>query len=242
MALFKKEGQFVKFTDSYSYLLNSGIYTIPDAARLSKVSTRRIRYWLKGVQSEKERERPIPRLWNGQHSPIDGKLALGFNDLQEIRFVDAFLRQGVTWPTLRRAHLKAKEVYKTQHPFCTLKFVTDGKTIFDSMRSDTHGEYLTDIIRGQRVFPQIVSLFLKELKFSKNEELESWWPLGLNKRVVLDPARQFGQPIVAREGVSTEILYQAVRAGQTFEEVADWYEIDVASIKDAVNFESSLLA
>ena len=232
----------MKFAAPYSCLLNSGIYTVPDASYLSKVSTRRIRYWLKDSHSEDEKEQTSQRLWKGQHTPIGDKLALGFNDLQEIRFVDAFLKEGVSWPTLRRAHLRAKEVYKTEHPFCTRKFVTDGVNIFDSIRSESHGEYLTDVVRGQRVFPQIVSLFLKQLKFSKNQELESWWPLGLNKRVVLDPTRQFGQPIIAREGVSTEILYQAVQAGQTFEEVAEWYEIDVASIKDAVNFESSLRA
>ena len=232
----------MKFESSYSYLLNSGIYTIPDASRLSKVSTRRIRYWLKDLQTEDHKEQPHHRLWKGQHSPIGSKLALGFNDLQEIRFVDAFLRQGISWPTLRQAHSRAKEIYQTEHPFCTRKFVTDGVDIFDSIRSQNHGEHLTDVIRGQRVFPQIVTLFIKELKFSSRDELESWWPLGLKKQVVLDPARQFGQPIIAKEGVPTEILYQAVKAGQTLEEVAEWYEIDVASTKDAFDFESSLLA
>jgi len=232
----------VKLNDDYSYLLNSGIYTIPEASRLSKVSTRRIRYWLKDLKSEDGAEHHIHRLWRGQHSPIEGKLALGFNDLQEIRFVDAFLQEGVTWPTLRQAHAKAKAMYGTEHPFCTRRFVTDGITIFESLGSKGSSEHLTDVIRGQRVFPQIISLFLKQLKFSKTQELESWWPLGLGRQVVLDPARQFGRPIVAREGVSTEILYQAVKAGQTFEEVADWYEIDVASVKDAFRFESTLLA
>ncbi len=232
----------MKFTASYSYLLNSGIYTVPDASRLSKVFPRRIRYWLRDLHSENQKEFPHHRLWKGQHMPIGDKLALGFNDLQEIRFVDAFLGAGVSWPTLKQAHSNAKEVYKTEHPFCTRRFATDGRTIFDFTRSDTHGEQLTDTVRAQKVFPEIISLFLKNLRFSKNQELESWWPLGLNKRVVLDPARQFGQPIVAEEGVSTEILFQAVKTGQTFEEVAEWYEIDVASVKDAVNFESSLRA
>ena len=154
----------MKFSDDYSYLLSSGIYTVPDASRLSKVSTRRIRYWLKDLRSENQKEYPHQRLWKGQHLPIEGKLALGFNDLQEIRCVDAFLREGVSWPTLRQAHANAKGVYKTEHPFCTLRFVTDGHDIFDSMRSDVHGEQLTDTVRAQKVFPDIISLFLKNLK------------------------------------------------------------------------------
>ena len=37
-------------------LVGKGIYPIPVAARLSKVSERRIRYWLKRLESEDTRE------------------------------------------------------------------------------------------------------------------------------------------------------------------------------------------
>jgi hypothetical protein len=38
-----------------SNLVGTGIYTVPDAARLSKVSSRRIRYWLQRAESEGSR-------------------------------------------------------------------------------------------------------------------------------------------------------------------------------------------
>ncbi len=53
-------------------------------------------------------------------------LALGFLDLIEIRFVDAFRRVGVSWATLRRANERAQEMFGGSHPFCTNRFVTDG--------------------------------------------------------------------------------------------------------------------
>src|ERR1700733_12079792 len=107
-----------------SPLLGTGIYPIPVAARLSKVSERRIRYWLKRLESEEAKE--DNRFWRGEHQPIDRKIVLGFLDLQEVRFVEAFLRAGVTWKVLRLAHEVARIRYNTEHPFCTRAFATDG--------------------------------------------------------------------------------------------------------------------
>lgn len=75
-----------------SNLVGTGIYTLPDAARLSKVSSRRIRYWLQRAESEGS-TRGLPRLWTGQHRPIADKMVLGFLDLQEVRFVGFSLCQ-----------------------------------------------------------------------------------------------------------------------------------------------------
>jgi hypothetical protein len=59
-----------------STLVGKGIYPIPVAARLSMVSERRIRYWLKRPESEHARE--DNRFWQGEHQPIDRKIVLGF--------------------------------------------------------------------------------------------------------------------------------------------------------------------
>jgi hypothetical protein len=83
--------------------LGKGIYTLLEAARLSKVSSRRIRYWLGHIESEQAKEERKRVLWQGQHEPIDAKMALDFLDLQEVRFVEAFLKAGVSWRLLRLA-------------------------------------------------------------------------------------------------------------------------------------------
>jgi hypothetical protein len=76
-----------------SNLIGKGIYPVPDAARLSKVTPRRIRYWIEGRDSESRAAVRSPGLWAGEHEPIDNKIVLGFLDLQEVRFVDAFLNR-----------------------------------------------------------------------------------------------------------------------------------------------------
>ncbi len=224
-------------------ILSKGIYTVPDAARLSRVSSRRIRYWLKDMGSEEENEPVHNRLWQGQHQPIDDKLALGFYDLQEVRFIDAFLKAGVSWHTLRMTHDVARSRYLTEHPFCIRQFVTDGKYILELLEQQSPaGVKYEEILHSQRVFSAVVEPFLKELEFSPNSRLLRWWPLGMDRQVVLDPQCQFGQPVTALDNISTEVLFQAVQAEQSIDDVAGWFEVDRRSVQDAVDFEQSLRA
>jgi hypothetical protein len=133
-----------------STLVGKGIYPIPVAARLSKVSERRIRYWLKGLESENAIE--DNRFWQGEHQPIDRKIVLGFLDLQEVRFVEAFLRAGVSWKVLRAAHEVARRRYHTEHPFCTRTFATDGKHIIEELKTSADRIEYEEITKTQKVF------------------------------------------------------------------------------------------
>jgi len=184
-------------------LLGKGIYPIPEAAKLSRVTQRRIRYWMKGAASEDARS--SGNLWMGQHEPIDDKLVIGFLDLQEIRLIDAFLNEGVSWKILRAAHDDAKVRYGTQHPFCTKRFATDGSQIIEFARK--HGRiHWEETGFRQEIFPSVVAPFLRDLEFSRTDELLRWWPLGAARRVALDPAVQFGQPVIFKFGIRTEPL------------------------------------
>jgi len=210
-------------------IVGKGIYPVPEAARLAKVTPRRIRYWLGRRDSEISKSTQSSGLWFGQHEPIDDKFVLGFLDLQEVRFVDAFLKAGVTWRMLRRAHEMAKRRYGTEHPFCTRRFTTDGSQIIEMARRGSRLEW-EETARGQTVFPAVVAPFLKQLEFAEDGGLVRWWPLGNRRRVVLDPGRQFGQPIVPKAGVRTEVLFLAVKAGTSDREVAQWFDVEVEDV------------
>ncbi|MBI3826336.1 MAG: hypothetical protein HY294_10100 [Candidatus Rokubacteria bacterium] len=174
---------------------------------------------------------------------LDGVVTLTFLDLQEIRFVDAFLGAGVHWKTIREAHAKAQEILGP-YPFSRGRFVTDGRSIFEDLahgaaRSDAA---LVDMVSGQGSFNRIVRSFIATLKFSTDGQADEWWPLGKARNVVLSPHRSFGQPIVPREGVPTAILAKAYRAEQSLHHVARWFEVSERSVRDAVAFEASLAA
>lgn len=215
-------------------LLQTGIYTVPEASRLAKVSRWRIRRWLKGYEFPvKHGRHRSPEVWKSQLFP------LGFLDLLEVRCVNAFITAGVSWKTLRQVHSKAQGLLGHTHPFCTNRFATDGQRIFMEVRERTDEVTLWDMPDTQRVFESVIRPFLKEIEFDEGEVPCRWWPLGRNHLVALDPRRSFGQPIILRDGVPTTVLARSLRANGSAEEVARWFEISPASVSEAVKFEDA---
>jgi len=66
--------------------------------------------------------------------------------------------------------------------------------------------------------------------------------LGIDKQIVVDPKKNFGQPTISNEGIATQVLAETVRANGSVEEVARWYEISPQSVQQAVDYEQSLAA
>lgn len=218
------------------HLLNVGIYTVPEASRLTRVSTGRIRRWLRGYHyMSRGKAYATPPVWKGQLEAIDGKLALTFLDLIEVRFVDVFLNRGFSWATLRKARAHAAELFKTTHPFSTQRFLTDGRSIFVELQPA-----LIDIVRKQPVFEGIVGPFISQLEYDDNDQARRWRPMK-ERQVVLDPKRSFGQPIVMERGVPTNILATAAQSSPV-DQVIEWFQVKKSEVQDAVAFEQMLAA
>lgn len=226
-------------------LLGVGVYTVPEAARLTGVPARRIKRWLTGYTFKDKEGGPhtSPPLWKRQIDSPDS-VALSFRDLLEIRFVDAFRRHGVQWIAIRTAAQRAAEIIHDSHPFSTKRFKTDGRSIFAEILQATGEESLLDLVKSQYELKQIVDPFLFEgLEFSElGIEPVRWWPLGRERRVVIDPERSFGQPVVDPESVPTAVLARAFRAEGSVEAVARWFKVAEEAVEDAVEFETKLAA
>lgn len=219
-----------------------GIYSVPEASRLSGVSEPRIRRWMRGYSFKSAgRFLQSPPVWAGQLPVIDGALALGFLDLIEVRFVDAFLKRGVRWSTLRKAEARGRELFNTAHPFATKNFRTDGRGIFAELGGRTDPA-LIELASSQLAFSQVIAPSLAVVDFERDEAVR-WWPLGAGKRVVvIDPARSFGQPIVSPEGVPTAVLARAAAVEGDEQFVARTYRVSPRSVRHAVEFEKKLAA
>ena len=64
------------------HLLNAGLYTVPEAARLTRISVGKVRRWLKGYDFRSGTSlRHSDAVWQGEIKPIENKLALSFRDL-----------------------------------------------------------------------------------------------------------------------------------------------------------------
>lgn len=211
-------------------LLGVGIYSVSQAAALTKIPQHSIRRWLWGSGS-------IP-LWDPQLGRIDGGLYLGFHDLTEMKFVQVLREKGLSLYRVRKAIASLKARFGP-YPFSSHQFKTDGLRVYVDVDPAAF-----EAESGQSVF-EYLSRELIDVCFDYSREagnIARWWPLGKEKEVVIDPARSFGRPIVDPGGVSTEVLAQAVLVEGSEAWVANIYEVPQDSVHAAVEFERSLAA
>jgi len=225
-------------------LLGLGLYSIPEAARLTTVSQGRIRRWVAGYAFRVgERERFSEPVWQSDLPRLNGSIALSFLDLLEVRFINALREAGIGWRNIRLAVLQAQELMETKHPFTTKAFKTDGKTIFAEILRKTGEKELLDLVKRQYAFRRVISPSLYAgIEFASGKNAVRWWPMGTGRRVVIDPKRAFGQPIVSKMGVPTAVLKEAYDVEDSVQRVAKWFGVDVGSVRDAIRFEERLAA
>lgn len=224
-------------------MVGIGVYTVAEAARLTATPAASVRRWMLGYRYRRHglaRERPS--LWHPDIEPFDGRVALSFLDLMEVRFIGAFRRHGVSWPAIRRAAEIACDMFQDAHPFARRRFRTDGERIFQQV--DKGGEVsLFDLNRQSWVYNAIVAPSLYAgIEFS-GEQMTRWFPVGGSSAIVIDPKIAFGRPTVAEKGVPTDTIAAAVRAHDgDHAEVARWFDLPVRAVKAAAKFERRLAA
>ena len=227
-------------------IIGTGIYPLNQAARLVEADPRALRRWLLGYsrthQGERVRYEP---LWKTQL--CDEGLAddvIGFRDLLELRMVAAFVRHGVDLRVIRATVESASRDFGQSYPLSNQQFLTDGKRIFLQAIEEATGEpRMIDILRKQFVFSDIIKPSLYAgIEYGSDGAIR-WYPLGKRKAIVLDPALQFGTPVVAQTGVPTDTIYASYLAeGRDKAMVARVFDLTPRMVTDAVEFEERLAA
>ncbi|MDM0008713.1 DUF433 domain-containing protein [Variovorax sp. J22G73] len=227
-----------------SNLLDTGIYSLGQAARLIGVETRAVRRWMRGHRWKYgEGHRSTPPLWKAQLADADfDEPAIGFRDLMELRLVRAFTDAGVSLQVIKATIEAARDSWHMDYPLTTRRFLTDGKKIFESAVDDAGDETLTDVRARQIVFTHVIKPSLYTgIEYAGNVA-RLWTPSG-NKGVALDPSRQFGTPIVVGPSIPTDTIFDAfIAEGCDRKAVARQFEIEPKHVDIAVRFEERLRA
>lgn len=222
-------------------LIGLGLYSPAEAAGLTSVPSRKIIRWLRGHSIEGREYKP---LWTSQLGTFaDESPYLTFLDLVQLRVADAFITAGLSPQKVRRAIEYGTEIVSSDYPFANAKFRTDGKTvILHVLDADDGDEKLIDLFKGgQYLMHKVIEPSLKGLEF-EDDLAARWWPLGRARGIVVDPKRQFGQPIDDITGVPTSVLARAAAAEGSAANAAKMFMVPLASVNRAVAFELQLAA
>lgn len=223
--------------------LGTGLYSLTQAALLARANSRAVRRWMFGytykVSEGHRSQRPVV---SSEAADAQASGIITFHDLIELMFVSAFRKAGVSWRTIRAAAATAREITDSPHPFSTRRFVTDGEAIFAEVATRVGETDLLNLISRQFAFKRMLLPSLRE-QLDINEDLaQRWWPMGREKPVILDPNRQFGQPISYQEGIPTAALAAAFQAQKSYVRVSAWYDVPVPTVRAAVAFERQYAA
>jgi len=216
-------------------------YGVAEAAHYLLVPRATLRSWLAGMSygkgSDRRRFRPV--IQPAATSPV----ALSFINLIEAHVLAAIRRKHrVDMPAVRRTIDFLKKEFGSPHPLADYKFETNGVDLFV--------EHLGDLISvsqgGQLAIRQLLEAHLRRIDrddkgfplrlypFTRVDETEQ------PKNIVIDPFISFGKAVITGTGVSTDIVTERFKAGESADDLANDYGCAREKIEEAIRCELSL--
>lgn len=208
------------------------LFGFTEADRIAGVTRGTARRWLVGYGYSRPDGTRVaqPPVTPGRPEPVAG---VSFTDLVELVAIGELKDHGFTLPEIRRIVQNCRDLFGERSPLSTETFKVGGRDVF--VRRDS---VLHDVLhrRGAIAWDEILAPFLDTLDY-RDTFAYRWWPLGRAKPVVVDPAFGFGLPVIAGSGIRTEIIRERVEVGESYEQIARDFNVEIAEIEAAVQFE-----
>lgn len=214
-------------------ILGRGVYTPREAARLIGTSSQQVLRWTRGSG-------PNEPLWQAHYQFLDDDVTeISFLDLVEVRVVSALRRASISLQAIRFAISFAQAKFGIDRPLSSQSFKTDGtEVLMEAIEEDGELVSLSRRRPGQKVFRRIISQSLNDLEY-ENETVARWRPKK-HSAVIIDPARQFGSPLLDEYGLSTKMLRDEFDRYNDLNYLSDLYEVPTSALKSGIAFERSL--
>gem|GEM_PF-4595331 len=181
-----------------------------------------VKGWCKGYLHRRD---PRPAVVAGREI---GALVF-FDELVELRVVRFLRDQKIPLPRIREAsHRLARDIGPL--PLARTEFFTDHRNLVVHM-----GDGFTDL-RGEQSLADFAESFLTRLKAPQEGRFTQWVLRDSAERVMIDKHRQWGEPIVDRYGIRSEILASTAEAEGSYAQTAKWFEVSEAAVAVAVDF------
>ncbi|PYJ26181.1 MAG: hypothetical protein DME90_12430 [Verrucomicrobia bacterium] len=216
-------------------------YGVAEAAHYLLIPRATLRSWVVGMSYGSDGERRFfkPVIQPAATSPV----ALSFINLIEAHVLAAIRRKHrVDMPAVRRAIAYLKKEFGSSHPLADHKFETNGVDLF----VERFGQLMSVSQGGQLAVRELLQAHLRRIDrddkgfplrlypFTRVDETEQ------PKNIVIDPFISFGKAVITGTGVSTDIVAERFKAGESADELANDYGCDREKIEEAIRCELNL--
>jgi len=217
--------------------IGEGIYLVKDISKILHLDREKVYRWIVGY-------------WRGD---LNGNVnytfgepdnrAINFYSLIEFYTFFKLREKGLSTIKIKALHVELSKLLKTPYPFAIAQdyYIEDRKTN-KTKRKFVYYNYLESLIKlsPKKQFSfDFMETFLDKIEFDNTNLAVRFYPLSNSKNVVVDPKRQFGQPIVSGTNIKTETLFSLFRGGESLENISILYNISIDKVQDAVNFQNA---
>jgi hypothetical protein len=208
--------------------ISQRIFTTIEAARIVGVPAASARRWLAGYSYAYKGEKRArgPRL-GPSAGEVEGVLLMSFLDLVEVQMAVNFRRRGVAWPRIEKAAELFRAEWGSSHPFALQRFRSDGRAVLAEFGKQTGDPHVIEIGTNQLVFDALIERSLFDvLDFREDGTPWRLWLGGRNSKVLVDPTRAFGRPIIDANGIPVRTLVEAYAANDNnTDRAARWFDV-----------------
>jgi uncharacterized protein (DUF433 family) len=161
-----------------------------------------------------------------------------FIGFAEAYVLSAFRRAGVPMQRIRPAvNVLASEI-GVDHALASERLYTDGAEVlydYAAQREDEDLLELTVVRTGQKQFSDLVKDYLKRINYGKDGWVtELQLPTYEHARVIVNPRRGFGLPLVVHGGARVEDLVDRFVAGDAVADIADDFAVPELEVEDVI--------
>jgi uncharacterized protein (DUF433 family) len=218
-------------------------YSVTEAARYLRMPNTTLKSWVSGRRYPVASEE---RHWEGLiHRPSAEDPRLSFSNLIEAYVLLALRQQyRVKMPEIRTSLRYAQEKLGVER-------ILLSKSL-RAMKGNVFLQHLGKLINvsrgGQEAMTEILQAYLERIEWEPQDHPVRMFPLTRDdyhaapKLVMIDPVMAFGRPIVERRAISTSVIAERFRVGESILEIAEDYALEAFEVEEALRYEALALA
>jgi uncharacterized protein (DUF433 family) len=213
-------------------------YSVVECAHILQVPAATMRTWALGRSYPARQER---KFWKPLIDIADPDTpALSFRNMIELHVLAAMRRNHkIEMQAVRRAIAYLSHQFGLPHPLADQQMLTDGTSLF----IERYGKIVNISRNGQLEMRELIEVYLKRIERDPAGIPIRLFPFTRTrieeapKLIALDPRVQFGRPCIAGTGITTSIIAERYRAGESIEALVNDYGQTPPKIQEAIRFE-----
>ncbi len=212
-------------------------YSVPEAANYLRIPGTTLHAWIAGQRYQTKnglnrKYRPVIRV------SAEQPRLLSFWNLVEAYVLAAIRREHqVSLQKVRTALDFVRRDTGRERPLIEEEFLTDGVKLF----VERYGELVEASETGQLAIRALLEASLRRIDRDPKGLAERLFPWSREpqepRSVEIDPRRAFGRLVIVGTGISTAVIADRIRAGESIQHLAEDYRLDAAQIEAAIRWE-----